>query len=185
MVTALVLAVTLAPQVSPEPTAQGPPLRVSAHYIKERHVLRMTATNDTPAPISINEVWLPWGHLYTTALVALFAADPIGPGQVLDRVLMESDPFGSRIDIRPGESRTGDLRLDQQFPKLKIVLARTDVILFWSYVPRYPSISPDGPRTGGWLVLPRDGPAHGASLEGLDNNQQMQGTRHGTGEPRR
>jgi hypothetical protein len=143
----------------------------------------MTAINETQAPIDINEVWLPWGHLYTTALVALFGADPIGPGRTLERLLMEANPVGSRVTIRPGERRVGDIRLDQQFPDLKAVLARTEVILFWSYVPRYPPTTLEGPRTGGWLLLPREGDTR-APVGRLDN-KQMQRTRLGTMAPRR
>jgi hypothetical protein len=102
-------------------------------------------------------------------LVAVFAADPVGRGRTLERILMESHPMGSLVTIGPGERRTGDIRLDEQFPELKSVLARTEVILFWSYVPRYSPGAREGPRTGGWLLLPREGntrPAIGGA--GLD-----------------
>jgi hypothetical protein len=183
MVTLFALTlVAAAAQVGAERTPDGPPLRVSAQYVPDGHLLRMTATNETPAPIHLNEVWLPWGSLYTTTLVAVFAADPVGRGRTMERILMEGNPVGSMVTIRPGERRVGDIKLDQQFPDLKAVLARTEVILFWSYVPRYSPGAFEGPRTGGWLLLPREGNTKPAL--GLDN-KQMQRTRPGKMEPRR
>jgi hypothetical protein len=184
MVTVLTLTLlAAAAQAGPDRTPEGPPLRVSAQYVPEGRLLRMTATNDTQEPIYINEVWLPWGHLYTMTLVAVFAADPISRGRTIERILMESNPVGSSVTIRPGESRVGDVRLDQQFPDLKSVLARTEVILFWSYVPRSSPGAREGPRTGGWLLLPREG--HTQPAIGRLDNKQMQRTRHGKMEPRR
>jgi hypothetical protein len=120
----------------------------------------MTVTNESGAAVEINEAWLPWGHLYTTALVALWPADPGDRGRTLERTTVQANPFGSVVTIRPGESRTGDIALDRQFPDLRAWLERSQIILFWSYVPRY-TTRVEGPRTGGWLVIPREGEAGG------------------------
>jgi hypothetical protein len=184
---AILVALTLCAatiQGGSERTPEGPPLRVSAQYVADGRLHRMTAANETRAEVHLNEVWLPWGSLYTTTLVAVFAADPVGRGRAMERILMEVNPVGSMVTIPPGGQIAGDIGLDQQFPDLKGVLARTDVILFWSYVPRYSPGALEGPRTGGWLLLPREGSAK-PKIGRLDN-KQMQRTRPAQAmEPRR
>jgi hypothetical protein len=146
------------------------PISVTAHYSRDRgHLLRMTVSNQGTVPIEINRVWLPWGHLYTTLLVATLATDPVASSQPLERTIMMANPMGQRVTISPGQSVSGDIDLDVQFAELAKVLSRSDVVVFWSYAPRYVD-GGVGERTGGWLLLPKDGTPRASRP---DNNKYL------------
>jgi hypothetical protein len=117
------------------------------------HALRISLTNRSATPLTINEAFLPWGSTYAMILTAVEMTDPVGPGPVLERTRALENPYGSRITIKPGESREGKADLVWQFPKLTESLLRNDVIVFWSYAGGM-SEGQAVARTGGFVVVP-------------------------------
>jgi hypothetical protein len=127
---------------------------VTASYDGSKgHVLRLSLTNRDSSPLTLNEIMLPWGSMYATALTALEVADPIAPGTVLERTRVLDDPLGVTITINAGERRDGKIDLAEQFPTLSQSLRRNDVVVFWSYVGRVVNGKPMS-RSGGFVVVP-------------------------------
>ena len=140
----------------PRSSAPENALTVVAHYSVERgHVLRMTVLNDGTAAVDINEVWLPWGHVYSTLLVAIRPTDPFTGSRPLERTIVMANPVGTSLTLRPGQTMSGDIDLDRQFADLAKALVHSDILLFWSYAPIYTG-GRVGERAGGWVQLPQE-----------------------------
>jgi len=97
--------------------------------------------------------FLPWGSTFSTLLVAVVATDPVGPALMIERNRAEDNPVGRQITIGPGETVSGSIDLNWQFPKLHDWTARGDVVVFWSYVPRLAG-GRQGERVGGLVIVP-------------------------------
>lgn len=97
---------------------------------------------------------LPWGSRYSMLLVRARANSL---GETLDVSAYIEDPVEETpLVVRPGGELRGEIDLLHRFPGLATALKSGDVLLFWSY--RLPALGlAPSDRTGGWLLIPRDG----------------------------
>jgi hypothetical protein len=115
--------------------------------------LEVRVTNETPTPITVFRHSLPWSSAYSALLVAV-KTDAVGT--VLDRSRPVDDPVVGTLTIQPKQTVNGEIDLDRRFPGLSDGLRERDVIVFWSH--QLQTVDGDLlPRTGGWVLLPKQG----------------------------
>jgi hypothetical protein len=134
--------------------SKGPDISVRGTYdAKDGHWLRMELENRSSEPIRMTSSFLPWGSTFSTLLVAVITMDPIGPAPSIERNKVQEHPVGREVTVAAGETLEGSIDLDWQFPKLAEWTSRSDVVVFWSYLPRLRD-GRQGERLGGFIVVP-------------------------------
>jgi hypothetical protein len=113
--------------------------------------LQMRLTNEADDPVEMPAHQLPWSNAYSTLVVAV---ETDAPGTVLERSTPVDDPVVGMVTVQPRETLTGQIDLGARFPGLTAALAERDVVVFWSWQLQ-PLDGQSGPRTGGWVLLPR------------------------------
>jgi hypothetical protein len=119
--------------------------------VSEEVTLKFDLKYSGKAPIEIYESDLPWGNYHSVVLVAakLNSAEVLIP-----EIAPIDDPGPGRIEIRPGESLSGTIRVDRRFKRFLPTVAKTNLIVFWSYE-LTPISAPSFQRLSGALVIPK------------------------------
>jgi hypothetical protein len=141
-------------QVSPVTVEQGEEkidLKVEVEReAGEEVVLRLRLSNPGTKPLKLPAGSLPWDR--QAMAIALVAAE----GHALEESGIPGVAAAGQPSILEAEKLVdGRFSLEKHFPKLGAALKKGDVILFWSYQ-LTTSEKTMLPRTGGWLVIPKE-----------------------------
>lgn len=119
-------------------------------------ILKAQLTNRGHEKISVETASLPWGNRYSITLLAV--GENARYEQPLPLVFPIDDPLPGEVDIKPGETIVGTIRLDYVFKEIQSRLQRGPVLVLWSY--RLETV--DGrrsPRLGGYIRVARAPPS--------------------------
>lgn len=84
----------------------------------------------------------------------IVAAEDRGSGQVLEPFRPVADPDMQTIELLPGRSLSGTIRLNDRFREFAYALKRADVAVWWLYRPTGKDLPDAEPIVGG-VLLPR------------------------------
>jgi len=121
--------------------------------------LAMSVTNNTKASLTLRESDLPWGGRHSLIVTVVPVKEPRTP---LTPIFYFDNPLSDRVTITPRNAVHGKVNLGSFVKGLEAVRARSDVIVFWSYLPIV-----DGKtkfeRLGGFAVLKATSNSSGAN----------------------
>ena len=90
--------------------------------------LQASLKNTGNQSLTINRSTLPWGNRYS---ITILAAPP--NAQPLALVFPFDDPDVDKIEVKPGESLTGTIRLNMFFRDVGTAVQKTSLTVLWSY----------------------------------------------------
>jgi hypothetical protein len=129
--------VSIAVEMSSSPLVAGQP------------TLRVSLKNTGNQPLTMYRSALPWGNRYS---IAMLAAPP--NAQPLELVFPIDDPSVDEVEVKPGESLTGTIRLSMFFRAVGTALEKASVTVLWSYQLRTVD-DKLSQRIAGQVVLPQ------------------------------
>lgn len=116
-----------------------------------KYILDVKLKNTGRAPLVVYRGSLPWASRHSLLLIAVRANVT---HDALEERLVIDDPGPEQLEIKPGETLTGEILLDERFPDLPSAVRKNDVIIFWSYQLKPLNTAPLE-RMGGWLLIPK------------------------------
>lgn len=121
--------------------------------------LSMSVTNNTTTSLTFRESDLPWGGRHSLIVSVVPVKEPRTP---LTPIFYFDNPMSDRVTIGPSKAVQGKVNLSSFVKDLQGARARSDVIVFWSYLPIV-----DGKakfeRLGGFEVLKATSSISGAN----------------------
>jgi hypothetical protein len=144
------LAATLALLVPMGSTASEPQLELDAelHVNAGRAEIVFRVSNLSQGTIEMYEADLPWGSLRSLLVLAV---DPVTNG-VLPREAVIDDPGPLATVLKPGESRTGTVRLYRHIKEIDEARKTHQLVVFWFHDAKNMNGASLG-RFGGWVPL--------------------------------
>jgi hypothetical protein len=132
----------------PSARTQSQPEGIRVELDQVHLALHVTVSSQASSVVMIGKWQLPWGNANSMILVAV--TDNKG---YVDRNLLIDDPTTEQVSMKPNESMSGDVSLQEAFAGLDSALKKSDVHLFWAYqspkelhIPRW---------SGGWILIPQ------------------------------
>jgi hypothetical protein len=125
-----------------------PEVSVSVTFTDSSKV-EVELTNNSKERLSLRRESIPWLWRYAIVFIGIMTD---APGTVLDQVYEISEAPKGFVEFAPGEVKRQIIDLEARFPDIKEVLAKREVVLFWTLE----IVKADGmviPRQGGWLKL--------------------------------
>jgi hypothetical protein len=112
--------------------------------------LRIAFKNVSSKTLKMFRSNLPWGIISSMIVVAVRQK---GRGEAVEKAVPPiDDQGGDTVDIRPGQTLNGEINLEYFIKSLDQERTNGDLLLFWSYEPRFID-GPTVPRISGAVEL--------------------------------
>lgn len=103
----------------------------AGNFTDGQPTLKVRLTNQGHEKITIEKSALPWGNRYSITLLAIPQSSHYE--QPLSLVFPIDDLLPEDIDIKPGETLNGSIRLDLVFKDIGAVLQQKPLLILWRY----------------------------------------------------
>ena len=135
---------------------------VSAHAelikdLNHSYSIKFVIDNNGASDIDLFESYLPWRSQLALNLVAIPLTWPSGP---VPSIIPLEDPTMNRVILKAGGEISGEIKLRYYFPRLGVLLEKSDVAVFWSFQIVDMPMSDRYGRFSGFFILPRNGLHH-------------------------
>ena len=119
-------------------------------------MVEISISNRTSQSLTFHDGHAPWYVEGSDTTLVAVCHDP-GHTQ-LRQIGFIADPTVQTHRLAPGQTISERIFVDGFFEGLMEALGRSDVSIFWDYLPMMDDGKRFG-RVGGWLLIPKNGPA--------------------------